>query len=395
MAELTPAHTHSGKTLLIVDDTPENLQILGAFLQPLYRVLVANSGPSALTVARATPHPDLILLDIMMPEMDGYEVLRRLRSDPETADIPVIFVTALDAVDDEARGLALGAVDYITKPVMPALLMARIRTQLEIKDAKDWLKDRNAVLASEVARQVVALKAAKEAAEAASRSKSIFIDTMSVELRSPMNGIIGMLQLAHAELPADHPVQEYLTSALGTSKDMVELLSEILEYARVAHNEVSLKKQTLDLRNLFAAVALPWRARCAEKGLDFRTAIDSGAPAEILADEKHLVRALELLLDNACKFTASGMVELGANSSPAGLHLWVRDTGVGIPAEAHERIFHPFEQVDGSRSRCFGGVGLGLAIARHVVELMEGKLWFESSPGTGSIFHITLPLTSS
>jgi len=142
------------KTVLVVDDIPENLAILGEFLVPHYNVRIANSGPRALSAAVSTPYPDLILLDIMMPEMDGYEVIKQLKANPETREIPVIFITALGETEDETRGLQLGAADYITKPVKPAIVLARVRTQLELKQARDILRDNNAWLEAEVKRRM-------------------------------------------------------------------------------------------------------------------------------------------------------------------------------------------------------------------------------------------------
>ncbi len=142
------------QTVLVVDDTPENLTVLGELLQPKYRVRVANSGKRALQVAASEPRPDLILLDVMMPEMDGYTVIRALRDSAETRDIPVIFVTAMDADDDEERGLALGAVDYITKPIRPAIVLARVNAHLELKLARDHLQHQNNWLESEIARRM-------------------------------------------------------------------------------------------------------------------------------------------------------------------------------------------------------------------------------------------------
>ena len=144
----------SDKTILVVDDTGENLTVIGGLLQPFFRVRVANSGMRALKVARSDPRPDLILLDVMMPEMDGYAVLAELRQDPYTRDIPVMFVTAMDGDQDEEYGLSLGAVDYITKPIRPAILLARVRTHLELKDARDWLRDQNGYLEGEVSRRM-------------------------------------------------------------------------------------------------------------------------------------------------------------------------------------------------------------------------------------------------
>ena len=143
------------KVVLVVDDTRENLMVIGDLLSPLYRVRIANSGLRALKAVGTLPRPDLILLDVMMPDLDGYEVLKAIRSDPATADIPVIFVTAMGADEDEEHGLELGAVDYVTKPIRPAILLARVHAQLELKQARDWLKGQNGFLEAEIARRMV------------------------------------------------------------------------------------------------------------------------------------------------------------------------------------------------------------------------------------------------
>jgi len=143
------------KTLLIVDDAVENLTVLDALLRPLYQIRVATSGEKALRIAVSEPRPDLILMDVMMPGMDGYQVFDYLRADPATRDIPVIFVTAMDSPEAELRGLDAGAVDYITKPLVPSIVLARVRTQLELKQARDWLSNKNAFLEAEVARRML------------------------------------------------------------------------------------------------------------------------------------------------------------------------------------------------------------------------------------------------
>lgn len=150
----SPQDMPSAHTVLIVDDTPQNLTVLGELLQPFYRVRVANSGERALRVAASEPRPDLILLDVMMPGLDGHEVLRRLRAEPSTAAIPVIFITAMDSAENEEFGLSFGAVDYITKPINPAIVQARIKTQLELKQARDRLARQNEWLEAEVARRM-------------------------------------------------------------------------------------------------------------------------------------------------------------------------------------------------------------------------------------------------
>ena len=144
----------ASQTILIVDDSPENLTVLSELLQPIYLVRAATSGQKALRIAVTAPRPDLILLDVMMPEMDGYQVFEQLRANPATRDIPVIFVTAMDHIEAELHGLNAGAVDYITKPIVPPIMLARVHTQLELKRARDWLRDQNGYLEAEIAKRM-------------------------------------------------------------------------------------------------------------------------------------------------------------------------------------------------------------------------------------------------
>ncbi|MEI6335968.1 MAG: two-component system response regulator [Methylococcaceae bacterium] len=146
--------SETNTTLLIIDDASENLRLLSELLQPTYRVLAATSGAAGLRIAGNPPKPDLILLDVMMPDMDGFEVITQLRNDPDTQDIPVIFLTAMTDTNDEERGLQLGAADYITKPISPPLVLARVNTQLEAKRARDWMKNQNTILEAEVAQRM-------------------------------------------------------------------------------------------------------------------------------------------------------------------------------------------------------------------------------------------------
>lgn len=177
-------------TILVVDDEPANLGVLNALLQPHFRVRVARSGIEALRAVASAPHPDLVLLDVMMPEMDGYTVLAKLREAPANRDLPVIFVTAMDASESEQRGLELGAVDYITKPISPPIVLARVRAQLELKAARDHLADQNAWLEAQVAERTRALKSALEKTEAAHASlkKSYFGTLMAINALAELRG---------------------------------------------------------------------------------------------------------------------------------------------------------------------------------------------------------------
>jgi response regulator RpfG family c-di-GMP phosphodiesterase len=182
--------TDAKPTLLIVDDQPENLGVLSTLLQPHYLVRAARSGQQALRAANNTPRPDLILLDVMMPEMDGYAVLAKLREAPETKNIPVIFITALVTEEDEQRGFDFGAVDYITKPIKPAAVLSRVRTQLELKQARDRLGEQNALLEKRVAERTLALKQALEKAESAhgALKKTYFGTLMAISALTELRG---------------------------------------------------------------------------------------------------------------------------------------------------------------------------------------------------------------
>ncbi len=179
-------------TILIVDDTPENLTLMSGLLEPLYQVRAAGSGARALAVAASDPRPDLILLDIMMPGMDGYEVMRQLKANPVTADIPVIFVTALDSGQDEEQGLQLGAVDFIAKPVRPAIMLARVKNHLDLKSARDELQARNKLLEAEVAARMeenaqihdISIRSLAHLAEIRSRESSSHLKRTQLYMRA-------------------------------------------------------------------------------------------------------------------------------------------------------------------------------------------------------------------
>ncbi len=195
-------------TLLIVDDAPENLFVLSELLQPLYRVLAANNGERGVQIATSDPRPDLILLDVMMPGMNGYQVLQALQADALSANIPVIFLTALSSPREEERGLGMGAVDYITKPITPAIVLARVRTQLQAKQARDWLQDQNATLEAEVARRMAENDLIQQVSI---RALAHLAETRDPETGKHLARTQGYMALL-ADLLKDHPrFQPFLT----------------------------------------------------------------------------------------------------------------------------------------------------------------------------------------
>jgi putative two-component system response regulator len=206
-------------TLLIVDDAPENLVVLSELLAPHYRVLAATSGEACLRIANSQPIPDLILLDVMMPGMDGYTVLARLRESPATREVPVIFVTALVDIESEERGLQLGAADYVTKPIRATIVLARVRTQLEAKQARDWLKDQNAALEAEVARRMAENDLIQKASIRALAHLAETRDPETGNHIARTQGYVQRLAIAlaphprFAELLTDHYIDQLVRSA--------------------------------------------------------------------------------------------------------------------------------------------------------------------------------------
>ncbi|WP_420403631.1 HD-GYP domain-containing protein [Nisaea sp.] len=207
--------TQNRKTILVVDDTPDNLTLMNGLLKDTYKVKIANSGARALAIAASDPRPDLILLDVMMPEMDGYEVCRRLKSAPETVDIPVVFLTARNDQEDEHQGLELGAVDYISKPISPPIVLARVHNHLQLKRAADLLRDQNSYLEAEVRQRTDDIRAIRDATIVALASLA---ETRDTETGNHIRRTQDYVKVLAEEL-RDHPAfKDVLTT------DMIELM---------------------------------------------------------------------------------------------------------------------------------------------------------------------------
>ncbi|TSK05850.1 MAG: response regulator [Geobacter sp.] len=361
------------QTVMIVDDTPANIEILSESLGDEYELFFATSGADALELIRADK-PDLILLDIMMPGMDGFELCTILKGDPATRDIPIIFVTAMIEEEQEIKGLELGAIDYLTKPISPHIVRARVKNHLELKRYRDLLE----TLAS-----------------AADRAKKEFLRSVSHELRTPLTPIIGMTDLV-LNSEEDDNKRKYLGMVQKSALRLLGIVEDLIETSRLEGEGGAPENAPFQLKPFLDTITMEARALAQAKGLQCAVLLDPALPAAVVSDQGMLHKVLSMLLGNAVKFTSEGGVGLEARvQETAGipmLQFSVSDTGVGIDPAHLERIFSDFTQSDGSITRSFPGLGLGLTLARRMTELMDGSIWAENAPEGGSVFQLQIPL---
>ncbi len=369
--------------ILVVEDNETNRVYLNLLLEDTYKVSLAENGAQALQIAAAHPRPQLVLLDIVMPGMDGYEVCRRLKENPETQDILVIFFTSLLEKDGEYKGLSLGAIDYIAKPVQPELLRIRIKQHLDLLHAREELRN------------------ALEKEHQANLAKSEFLANMSHEMRTPMHAILSYANfgLRRIDKVPRQKLAEYFQEIRDSGERLTLLLNDLLDLAKLEAGSMSYAMEEHDLTSTIKEAVTEFKAAAEEKGIQLILKAPE-TPLIGFFDEARIGQVVRNLLSNALKFTESGKIitiEVAQDvlnphrpdTKPA-LRFGVCDQGIGIPQSEIETIFNKFIQSSTTKSGV-GGTGLGLAICRQIIQAHHGKIWAENNENGGATFSVLLP----
>jgi signal transduction histidine kinase len=333
-------------------------------------------------------------------------VFAALQHNPQTAQIPVIFVTAQNDIQSELKALSVGAVDFISKPIVPEIVRARVYTHLTLRQQALALQQLNTTLESKVqerTQQVQALNAALEErasqAETANHAKALFLGNMSHELRTPMSAILGFSDLLLQTTKEPSSVQK-LSNICKAAKHLSMTIEEILDFSQLEEGKMGEVATDFDLADLIHHVDKLIEEHASVKNLHYSSRIDPLIPSPLLGDSVKLEQILTNLAGNAIKFTREGTVTVDARlitsaADAVELELTVEDTGIGIEASKLVQIFDPFNQADSGLTRQYGGVGLGLSINRKLIEMMGGEMGVDSVVGKGSRFWVKLRLKRS
>ena len=367
--------------LLVVDDNEDNRLVLARRLEKQgHSTVTAASGPEALAALAAQPF-DLVLLDVMMPEMDGYEVLSRIKAGPETQHLPVIMISALDEIESVVRCIESGAADYLPKPFNPTLLRARVGASLRDKRAHDREQRYTAELA-ESYRKLQQLE----------RLRDDLTYMIVHDLRTPLTSLLSGLQTVPLVGEMNSVQSEMLAIAVDGGETLLSMINDLLDVEKMEQESVPLTRTLLTADQLIERACVQVTLLASSNNLSLVQDISPHLP-KFQGDEDKLKRTLVNLIGNAIKFTPSGgtVTVQGACTGDNALLFSVRDTGEGIPPEAFERIFEKFGQVENRQAGRKMSTGLGLTFCKLAVEAHGGRIWVQSAPDGGSIFFFTVP----
>ncbi|HEV8680853.1 MAG TPA: response regulator [Stellaceae bacterium] len=369
-------------SILIVDDDPVIRSLMRATLETDgFSVVEAADGLEGCRLYEEH-RPDLLLVDVVMPRMDGYELCRELRGRPGSAFVPIVVATSLDDVPSIARAYEAGATDFIPKPISWLVLNHRVRYILRASRAFEELR-----------RNQERLIIAKEAAEAANRAKSEFLANMSHELRTPLNAIIGFSGMMSDRLfgPLNDRYGEYADIIGDSGRHLLAIITDILDLTKADANRLELAEETVELTRIVELSSRIIREMARKAEIDYVSEVEEDLP-QLISDAAKLTQIIVNLLTNAIKFTPpGGRVRLKiAQEDRGGLTFWVEDTGIGMSAEQIPLALSPFGQVDSGLTRKYPGVGLGLPLTKRLIELHGGTIDIASAlnRGTTVMFHI-------
>lgn len=388
---------HTRPTILYIEDNADNQRLVRRILEPRgYIVVLANDGPEGIALARES-RPAMILVDINIPGLDGYETTTLLRNMEHLRGVPVVALTADSRIGARERSLVAGCDGYITKPIEPRMLTEQLqeflagkREELPQGAETPLLREYTNKLVERLERQVRDLTAANAELQELDQLKSQFLATLSHELRTPLTSILGYLDLfERGTLGALSDVQsQALDVIMRNAQTLTHQVNNLLYLQEVRSSQI--KRVPVSVYDMLLRLAVEDQRRAQEQGLAFDMALQPALPLH--GDAMALDQAFRNLLDNAIKFTPrGGYVRVALDDDPSRLILRVEDSGIGIPAEAQDKIFVPFYQVDASLARQHPGAGLGLAIVKHVIEAHDGYITVRSAPGSGSTFTVVLP----
>jgi len=399
--------------ILIVDDREENLFAMEALLEsPDLLIITARSGNEALGIL-LEQEVALILLDVQMPGMNGFETAELIRGSSRTKHIPIIFVTAISKETRHIfQGYESGAVDYLFKPIEPDILKSKVRVFIDLHQQKQTLENITRKLETTISELIESRKKlrqneesirdawktaekARDSAEEANRAKSEFLANMSHEIRTPLNGIIGMADLALLEKCPPHQ-KERIESIKQSGESLLEILNEILDLSKIEAERVELESIPFNPMEIIERVVRMLSIKIYEKNLELICKIDPAIPDQVIGDPTRFRQIVLNLLSNAYKFTEKGEIRISANIETSTgqkimLQFIISDTGIGIPKNKLEQLFQSFQQAEASTSRKYGGTGLGLTITRKLLDLMNGDIRVESDQGLGSTFYVRIP----
>ena len=392
--------------ILIVDDTLANLKLLTTLLfEHGYQVRPVSSGVRALESV-AIEKPDLIILDVIMPEIDGYEVCRRLKLNEHSRDIPVIFISALDEVVNKVTGFKAGGVDYIPKPFQEEEVLIRVETHLSLSRLQQQLQARNVQLEEEIVQRKRAeeelIKAQEERRRLndimeQDRIKTEFFANISHELKTPINVIFSALQLYESNLKEcldcniTSNCHKYINSMKQNCYRLLRLANNLIDITKIDVGYFEIHKINSNIINLIENITLSVANYIESKELSL--IFDTDIEEKIIAcDPNKIERIILNLISNAIKFTnATGSIFVNILDKGDTVEISIKDTGVGMDKKHLDDIFKKFHQVDKSLSRKAEGSGIGLSLVKSIVELHGGKISAKSKPDEGSIFKIELP----